>query len=103
MPSSDRRGGNTDIENETLACDRCHVLIHDGRGGWKTLVLDKDSQYPGRTAWIAPPHIDPARTPRINHRHHPAELLAQTLARIHHHHHELHPRQHQHQPRSHDQ
>ncbi|WP_330255149.1 HNH endonuclease [Nocardia sp. NBC_00565] len=95
-------GGNTDIENETLACDRCHALIHNGRGGWKTLALSKNSQHPGRTAWIAPPHIDPTQTPRINHRHHPAELLAQTLARIYHHD-ELHPRQHQQQrstPRS---
>lgn len=39
--------------------------------------------YPGRTAWIAPEHIDPTRTPRVNHRHHADELLAQIVARLH--------------------
>ncbi|MEV0297729.1 DUF222 domain-containing protein [Nocardia sp. NPDC050710] len=77
------KGGPTDIGNETLACDRCHAMIHDGPGGWKTVVLGPDSKHPGRTAWIAPPHIDPSRTPTINHRHHPGELLAEALARIH--------------------
>ncbi|WP_227998471.1 HNH endonuclease signature motif containing protein [Nocardia australiensis] len=76
-------GGLTDIGNETLACDHCHALIHDGPGGWKTLVLESDSTHPGRTAWIAPPHIDPTRTPRVNHRHHPGELLAKALTHIH--------------------
>ncbi|MEV0764627.1 DUF222 domain-containing protein [Nocardia sp. NPDC050435] len=75
--------GDTDIENLTLACDRCHAMVHDGPGGWKTVTLDQDSQFPGRTGWIAPPHIDPTATPRVNHRHHTSELLATTLARIH--------------------
>ncbi|MFQ6327646.1 DUF222 domain-containing protein [Nocardia sp. CWNU-33] len=78
------KGGPTDIGNETLACDHCHALVHDGPGGWKTIVLGPDSQHPGRTAWIAPPHIDSTRTPQINHRHHPSELLAEAMARIHH-------------------
>jgi len=39
--------------------------------------------YAGRTAWIAPPHIDPDQVPRINHRHRASELLAQALTRIH--------------------
>ncbi|QIS11761.1 HNH endonuclease signature motif containing protein [Nocardia arthritidis] len=77
-------GGATDIENLTLACDHCHSLVNDGPNGWKTVVLGKDSRYPGRTGWIAPPHIDPTRTPRVNHRHHPGELLARALSRIHH-------------------
>ncbi|MFI6047855.1 DUF222 domain-containing protein [Nocardia sp. NPDC051321] len=72
-------GGPTDIDNETLACDRCHAMVHDGPGGWKTTTLGPDSPYPGRTGWIAPPHIDPTATPRVNHRHHPRELLDQTL------------------------
>ncbi|MFI9503409.1 DUF222 domain-containing protein [Nocardia sp. NPDC052566] len=75
------KDGPTDIENLTLACDHCHGLIHDGPGGWKTIVLGKDSKYPGRTGWIAPPHIDPEQRPRVNHHHHPGELLAETLAR----------------------
>ncbi|MFI9503705.1 DUF222 domain-containing protein [Nocardia sp. NPDC052566] len=78
------KGGPTTIENLTLACDHCHALIHDGPGGWKTIALGKDSKYPGRTGWIAPPHIDPNQQPRVNHHHHPGELLAETLARIHH-------------------
>ncbi|MEV0293801.1 DUF222 domain-containing protein [Nocardia sp. NPDC050710] len=77
------KGGATDIGNETLACDRCHAMIHDGPGGWKTVVLGPESKYPGRTGWIAPPHIDPSQTPAVNHRHHPGELLAEALARVH--------------------
>ncbi|GAA5052494.1 HNH endonuclease signature motif containing protein [Nocardia callitridis] len=79
------KGGPTDISNETLACDACHALIHDGPGGWKTIIMDKHSEYPGRTGWIPPVHIDPTRTPRINHRHRASELLAAALTRIHHH------------------
>ncbi|WP_330183482.1 HNH endonuclease [Nocardia sp. NBC_01503] len=77
------KGGPTDIENLTLACDACHGLVHDGPGGWKTVVMGPDTDYPGRTGWIAPPHIDPSGTPQVNHRHHPGELTAATLARIH--------------------
>lgn len=78
-----RAGGHTDIENLVLACDACHGLIHDGPGGWKTVVADRHSPFPGRTAWIAPEHIDPSRTPRVNHRHRAGELLAAILTRIH--------------------
>ncbi|WP_330182984.1 HNH endonuclease [Nocardia sp. NBC_01503] len=77
------KGGPTDIENLTLACDACHGLVHDGPGGWKTVVMGPDTDYPGHTGWIAPPHIDPTGTPQVNHRHHPGELTAATLARIH--------------------
>ncbi|WP_349292415.1 HNH endonuclease signature motif containing protein [Nocardia cyriacigeorgica] len=78
-----RKNGATDIDNLTLACDACHALIHDGPGGWKTCTEGPHSPYTGRTAWIAPPHIDPHQTPRINHRHHAGELLAETLTRNH--------------------
>ncbi|MFE3446889.1 DUF222 domain-containing protein [Nocardia sp. NPDC059180] len=78
-----RKQGATDIENLTLACDACHALIHDGPGGWKTRTEGPRSPHAGRTAWIAPPHIDPSRTPRVNHRHRASELLAEALARIH--------------------
>ncbi|MGW6694236.1 DUF222 domain-containing protein [Rhodococcus sp. NPDC054953] len=73
--------GGTDITNEDLACDACHALVHDGPGGWGTEVAGVGSTHPGRTVWIAPPHIDPERRPRINHRHHLGELVAGTLAR----------------------
>ncbi|MFF2552783.1 DUF222 domain-containing protein [Nocardia sp. NPDC058058] len=76
------KGGPTDIENLTLACDSCHALVHDGPGGWKTVVMGPETDYPGRTGWIAPSHIDPTGTPRVNHRHHPGELMAASLARI---------------------
>ncbi len=77
------KGGPTDITNLVLACDSCHALIHDGPGGWKTVVEGEFSPFPGRTGWIAPEHIDPSQTPRINHRHHADELLAGILAHIH--------------------
>ncbi|MBL1076718.1 DUF222 domain-containing protein [Nocardia sp. 2] len=76
------KGGRTDLPNLTLACDRCHALVNDGPGGWKTVVMGQDSDYPGRTGWIAPPHIDPTQTPRVNHRHHPDELLARAREQI---------------------
>lgn len=78
-----RKNGATDITNLTLACDACHALIHDGPGGWKTTTESPRSLYPRRTAWIAPPHIDPDQRPRINHRHRAGELLAEALSRIH--------------------
>lgn len=77
------KGGPTDIENLVLACDACHGLIHDGPGGWATVVNGPKSAFPGRTAWIAPAQIDPTRTPRVNHRHHAEELLAASITRIH--------------------
>ncbi|MFC7448475.1 HNH endonuclease signature motif containing protein [Rhodococcus daqingensis] len=73
--------GRTDITNEDLACDCCHALVHDGPGGWKTDVAPPDSEYPGRTEWTAPPHIDPEQKPRVNHRHHLDELVSGALAR----------------------
>ncbi|QLY27695.1 DUF222 domain-containing protein [Nocardia huaxiensis] len=76
------KGGLTDLPNLTLACDRCHALVHDGPDGWKTVVMPEHSDYPGRTGWIAPAHIDPTRTPRVNHRHHADELLAQARTRV---------------------
>lgn len=74
-------GGATDITNEDLACDSCHALVHDGPGGWKTRVAPPESAHPGRTEWTAPPHIDPDRKPRVNHRHHLDHLVAGALDR----------------------
>ncbi|MBH0121905.1 DUF222 domain-containing protein [Rhodococcus sp. CX] len=73
-------GGPTDITNEDLACDACHALVHDGPGGWETRVASANSEHPGRTEWIPPPHIDPEQRPRINHRHHLGDLLSAALA-----------------------
>ncbi|MFF2551342.1 DUF222 domain-containing protein [Nocardia sp. NPDC058058] len=75
-------GGATDIENLTLACDACHALVKDGPDGWKTVKLGADSDFPGRTGWIAPLHMDPTGTPQVNHRHHPDEAMAASVARI---------------------
>ncbi|MCU1647640.1 MAG: hypothetical protein JWN03_7915 [Nocardia sp.] len=76
------QGGCTDIDNLTLACDHCHAQVHDGPGGWKTVVMGPDSEFPGRTGWIGPPHINPTGTPQVNHLHHPGERKAAALARI---------------------
>ncbi len=54
-----RKDGPTDIDNLVLACDACHALVHDGPGGWTTVVEGKHSPFPGRTAWIAPAHTTP--------------------------------------------
>ncbi|WP_068156745.1 HNH endonuclease signature motif containing protein [Rhodococcus phenolicus] len=75
-----RDGGRTDITNEDLACDACHALVHDGPGGWETRVAAADAEYPGRTEWIPPPHIDPEQKPRVNQRHHLGDLLSAALA-----------------------
>ncbi|MGV9410084.1 DUF222 domain-containing protein [Nocardia sp. NPDC003693] len=64
-------GGETDIENLTFACDACHAQVNTGPNGWETVVMDEDSENPGKTGWIPPPHIDRARRPRVNFRHHP--------------------------------
>ncbi|WP_223263649.1 HNH endonuclease signature motif containing protein [Rhodococcus sp. MTM3W5.2] len=73
------KSGTTDIGVLTLGCDGCHALIHDGPGGWQTTTAPKGAENPGRTQWIPPPHIDPEQKPRINHRHHPKELLDRAL------------------------
>ncbi|MFJ4655905.1 DUF222 domain-containing protein [Nocardia sp. NPDC088792] len=76
------KGGPTDIDNLTLACDACHARVHDGPGGWKTVKLGEDSKYAGRTGWIAPAHIDPSGVAQVNHRHHEKEALAESAAKI---------------------
>ncbi|MEV6095218.1 DUF222 domain-containing protein [Nocardia sp. NPDC051981] len=73
------KGGPTDINNLTLACDHCHAMINDGRDGWKTVVMGKDSPYAGRTGWIAPKGLDPTGTPRVNQRHHVGQAIAAAI------------------------
>ncbi|MFZ2173334.1 MAG: DUF222 domain-containing protein [Rhodococcus sp. (in: high G+C Gram-positive bacteria)] len=67
--------GPTDIDNLALVCDACHGQVYEGAGGWSTTTAPAGSAFAGRTEWIPPPHIDPRQIPRINHRHHPEELL----------------------------
>ncbi|MFD4293162.1 DUF222 domain-containing protein [Rhodococcus sp. NPDC058532] len=69
------KNGRTDIDNLDLVCDACHALVHDGPGGWRTNVAREGSDHPGRTEWTPPAQVDPARTPRVNHRHHLHELF----------------------------
>ncbi|MGW5145231.1 DUF222 domain-containing protein [Rhodococcus koreensis] len=69
------KGGRTDIEGLALVCDACHAQVNDGPAGWATRSAPASTRA-GRTEWIPPPHIDPTRRPRINHRHHPGELIA---------------------------
>lgn len=76
-----QKGGGTDIDNLTLACDACHAQVNDGSAGWNTTTTRPDSEFPGRTEWIPPPQIDPTRAPRINHRHHPGELIEHARGR----------------------
>ncbi|MGW4353367.1 DUF222 domain-containing protein [Nocardia sp. NPDC004582] len=73
------KGGPTDINNLTLACDHCHALINDGPDGWKTVVMGKDSPYAGRTGWIAPKSLDPTGTPQVNDRHHVGQAIAAAI------------------------
>ncbi|MFE3753317.1 DUF222 domain-containing protein [Nocardia tengchongensis] len=73
------KGGPTDINSLTLACDHCHALINDGPDGWKTVVMGKDSPHRGRTGWIAPKSVDPTGTPRVNDRHHVGQSIAAAI------------------------
>lgn len=71
-----RDGGDTDIDNLTLACGPHHRLVGDGTHQWATTVAGRDHRYPGATLWHPPPSVDPLRRGRINHYHHPDRLLA---------------------------
>ncbi|WP_256973896.1 HNH endonuclease signature motif containing protein [Rhodococcus sp. NCIMB 12038] len=75
------KGGRTDVDGLALVCDACHAQVNDGAAGWTTRSAPDRSDYPGRTEWIPPPHIDSTRRPRINHRHHPGELIEHARGR----------------------
>jgi hypothetical protein len=64
------RGGNTDINELTLACGCDNRMVNDGPTGWTTRKRRKDN----KTEWIPPPHLDRGQT-RVNLYHSPEELL----------------------------
>ncbi|MDT5011880.1 MAG: hypothetical protein QOH57_3497 [Mycobacterium sp.] len=61
------KGGQTNIDDLTLACGPDNRLVKDG--GWTTRKNEK-----GETEWIPPPHLDRGQ-PRRNDFHHPERLL----------------------------
>ena len=65
-------GGTTNINKLTPACDCHHTGVHPGPLGWRT-KMGGDPNYPGRCAWTAPAPLQ--QPPRVNHHHHPDELL----------------------------
>lgn len=52
-----RDAGLTDLDNGVLLCPPCHARMH--QDDWDIRVTG------GRVGFIPPPHIDPARTPRL--------------------------------------
>ncbi|GGG23627.1 hypothetical protein GCM10007304_41870 [Rhodococcoides trifolii] len=67
--------GMTDIDSLTLACEEHHRIVGPGDNDWATTIAGPDHRYPGRTLWHPPKAWDPTRTGRVNHFHHPEELL----------------------------
>ncbi len=64
------RGGNTDINELTLACGCDNRMVNEGPAGWITRKRRRDN----KTEWIPPPHLDRGQS-RVNYYHHPEELL----------------------------
>ncbi|MEE2031480.1 HNH endonuclease signature motif containing protein [Rhodococcus chondri] len=71
-----RDGGATDLDNLALVCDADHARITGTDAGWTTTA----DPHGGRPRWTAPHLLDPTRTRRRNHRHHPHELLTGAAA-----------------------
>ncbi|WP_188546648.1 HNH endonuclease signature motif containing protein, partial [Rhodococcoides trifolii] len=67
--------GMTDIDTLTLACEEHHRIVGPGDNDWATTIAGDDHPYPGRTLWHPPKAWDSSRTGRVNHFHHPQELL----------------------------
>lgn len=55
-------GGSTAVDNGVLLCGHHHHVVHND--GWQIYIVDD-----GVPEFIPPPHVDPTRTPRRNHRH----------------------------------
>ncbi|WP_019928231.1 HNH endonuclease signature motif containing protein [Nocardia sp. BMG111209] len=71
-------GGSTDADQLTFACEPHHQQVGTHATGWDTHTAAAGARDAGRTQWIPPVHIDPARRPRVNRYHHPAEYFAPT-------------------------
>ena len=61
-------GGNTNVNDMTLACGPDNRLV-DKDNGWTTTINDR-----GDVEWAPPPHLDTGQT-RINYYHRPELLL----------------------------
>lgn len=58
-----RDHGPTDLSNGVLLCETCHHRIHDN--GWEIRIERHGHGVGGRVWFLPPPHVDPARTPRL--------------------------------------
>src|SRR6478736_10163848 len=65
-----RHGGNTNVDDLTLACGPDNRAVDDG--GWQTTINTR-----GECEWTPPPALDHGQT-RINHYHRPEALLRPT-------------------------
>ncbi|MFM9033208.1 MAG: HNH endonuclease signature motif containing protein [Mycobacterium sp.] len=65
-----QHGGNTDVDELTLACGCDNRLVEDTPTGWTTRKRRIDN----RTEWISPPHLERGQG-RVNLYHHPEEVL----------------------------
>jgi len=65
-----QHGGNTDIDQLTLACGCDNRLVDDSPTGWTTRKRPTDN----RTEWIPPTHLDRGQS-RVNRHHHPEMAL----------------------------
>ncbi len=65
-----QHGGNTNIDELTLACGCDNRLVNGTPTGWTTRKRKSDN----RTEWIPPRHLDRGQS-RINWYHHPEQVL----------------------------
>ncbi|WP_019930104.1 HNH endonuclease signature motif containing protein [Nocardia sp. BMG111209] len=71
-------GGTTDADQLTFVCEPHHQQAGTDTTAWGTATATRGKRDAGRTHWIPPIHVDPARRPRINRFHHPSEYFAPT-------------------------